>query len=91
MRATDESTGYIRRDGFGSEMDFGPRVLDFSPMIMVLKGLHVSMNACFIILPCESPLNGIHVCFSIPMTLMLAFFQLYLLGLMAHVCLYHSR
>ena len=51
--AADESAGYIRKDGFGLEMDFGP-------MIMVLKGLHASMNACFIILPCESPLNDIH-------------------------------
>ena len=41
-------------------MDFGSRVLDFDPMIIVLKGLHVGMNACFIILPYESPLNDIH-------------------------------
>ena len=57
VRATDESVGYIGRNGFDSEMDFGP-------MIMVLKGLHVSMNACFIILSYESPLNGIHDSFA---------------------------
>jgi len=67
MRAADESAGHIRRDGLQSQvydMDFGPRVLNFDPMIMVLKELHVSIKACFIILPCESPLNGIHDSFA---------------------------
>ena len=27
MRATDESAGYIYRESFGSEMDFGPRFI----------------------------------------------------------------
>lgn len=67
MRAVDESARYICRENFGSEIDigprfididFGPRVLDFEPMSMILKRLHMSMNACFIVLPCEVPLRS---------------------------------
>ena len=62
------------RDGLRSQvydMDFGPRVLDFGPMVldfgptsMILKRLHMSMNACFIVLRCESTLNVIHDSFA---------------------------
>ena len=44
--------------------DFSPMVLDFGPMIMVLKRLHMSIDACFIILSCENTLNGIHDSFA---------------------------
>ena len=47
MRTANESTGYIRREGFGLEMDFGPMVLDFGPMTMVLKRIACEHKCMF--------------------------------------------
>ena len=65
MCVVDESAGYIRRDGFDSKIDFGPMFVRWTSVPWFWTSvpclwLHMSMDACFIILSCESTLNGIH-------------------------------
>ena len=97
MPAIDESTEYIRKESFSSEMDFDPRFMIWTSMswfwtLVPCLWFHISMDECSSIIMWKYfKWYSWLFCLSIPMTLMLAFFQLFLLGLVAHICLRHSK